>query len=309
MNKSVAGSDILTFIQRQNIVELQRLYAAGWNIYAGIHLTYGKPLQVAVRLGKVQVANWLIAMYHADGKKGHRDLESAANTFLKMPFHAFRELRWKPTFKNLVQGMRGEYLNFLLQYHDSRHYAWILQALLDAGADPYVRDANNDTLLQKPADASCVLMLLEWGLNVNVRGHDGFTCLHYHCLDSLDDRNTQAVIATLLIFGADPNIVNDLGQSADDHLKCYAPAHGCFLQKMQVKIEDARARVQERWLCFCKIQHERFGQDAAYKLPPELIELCVRPSARGQRRLILEELGYLHPSTGCVKMVCGNVTR
>ena len=298
MNKSVAASDIVTLIQRQNIVELQLLYATGWNIYAGIHPTHGKPLQVAVRLDKVQVVNWLIAMYHADGKRGHRDLESAANTLLKTPFHAFRELRWKPTFTNLLQGMRGEYLNFLLQYHDSRHYTWILQALLDAGTDPHVRDANNDTLLQKPADASCILMLLEWGLDVNVRGHDGSTSLHYHCLDPLDDRNTQAVIATLLIFGADPNIVNDLGQSAYDHLKCYAPAHGCFLHNMQAKIEDARAIVQERWLCFCMLQHERFGQDAAYKLPPELLELCVRPSARGQqRRLILEELGYLHPST------------
>lgn len=94
-----------------------------------------------------------------------------------------------------------------------------IQALLNAGADPNSREDNYPTALIFAADLNddeTVRLLIARGANVNAKGAYGQYALQY-ALNSYYYANAEKypfVIEQLLEHGADPNLVNDAGQTS-----------------------------------------------------------------------------------------------
>lgn len=102
-----------------------------------------------------------------------------------------------------------------LFYVSEGEAANIVHALVEAGADVNHRNTWGDTpLLAIPAPTPIVtLALLRHGADANARGQYGMSALH-HCL-ALRSADT---IKHLLSYGADPEAINDFGETPRERM-------------------------------------------------------------------------------------------
>lgn len=96
--------------------------------------------------------------------------------------------------------------------HDHEH---ILEFLLKQGADPDIVDGSDWTAMTYACyyrrNLKIMRMLLDAGADINLKNIHGDTIISNICRDA---RNKKRVVATLLSFGADPNIVSEDSETA-----------------------------------------------------------------------------------------------
>jgi ankyrin repeat protein len=85
----------------------------------------------------------------------------------------------------------------------------IVRMLLEHGADPNRVDPLSGPALHMASDTTVVELLLEYGVNVDVRGEGGYTPLH----EAAHNLKLQ-VLVVLLNRGADPRALTEFGETA-----------------------------------------------------------------------------------------------
>lgn len=78
-------------------------------------------------------------------------------------------------------------------------------------------DSNGDSLLHIAAqhgDLQTIKILLNAGVDVNIKGDMGCTALHYAKME-----NNEEVVRLLIAYGADVSIKNEFGKLPDDMKK------------------------------------------------------------------------------------------
>jgi ankyrin repeat protein len=143
-------------------------------------------------------------------------------------------------------GREGKSGNTALLWACHLHRTKIALALLDAGADPCIKNIQGETALHL-ADGEDRLIdkLVDKGGDVNARSNHGTTPLM-----RATDANDQGKITFLLRHGADPALKDKDGKSAYDRIKSYerTGALSDQLRQAEIKLRNAEQQRKEREL-------------------------------------------------------------
>ena len=224
MNQSIS-TEVLRCIKNEDVATLRKLSETVWDIYAIV--CHGNPaLHLAVRFQMDKVADWLVSRYHEDGKQGHEHFKTVLKIIAgRMACHTgfYDQSQWEPILKKCLHGMDAQVLTKELLNYNIQKCKWILEAVLDAGANIHIQDERHNNLLHLAADPACLLIFLQKGVDVNHRNDRGFTPLARicwpHAHSGFVPLESEPWIAMLLTFGADPNLP-DIPEFNANHRRC-----------------------------------------------------------------------------------------
>jgi len=121
-------------------------------------------------------------------------------------------------------------LHWIIGQSRGKHNGEVLEALLDAGANPDATNDRGDTaLFECQYNPELIAPLLKAGANINARNQEGSTPL-------IRDAYIEPVVRELLAHGADPSLTNSRGQSA------LSEARRDHCEACEKLIQDALAR-------------------------------------------------------------------
>lgn len=136
-----------------------------------------------------------------------------------------------------------------VQLSSSRHPG-NAQALLDAGADPHVRDDAGRSALFYCRTSDMVQALIDRGLDVGARGPDGGTILHFlvqQYASAIADDATKDLISFLIYAGVDIDAQDADGATALHRLAQWSDQYRDLVAEAQILLDlGARADIRDR---------------------------------------------------------------
>jgi hypothetical protein len=155
----------------------------------------------------------------------------------------------------------------------------VVMLLIDAGADPSVRDHRGMTPLMRAAqtlwgvDPMVLDVLLRGGAYVNASDNNGWTALHYAVNNGLPAiyHGLSEVVDILLKHGANVMAMSNDGRTVGDMLDDNNDIH-----EFRARINEAIERVRNE--AFAMGQHERLGSDVFMReLGPDVVRMILHP--------------------------------